>query len=100
MKFPLESVYSWYRNTLRNPQYRWWIVGGTLVYLLSPFDILPDFFPIIGEIDDIAIVTLLFAEISQIVVEHLKQRQVDSNVSETQGTETSTVEVNAVQMKE
>jgi uncharacterized membrane protein YkvA (DUF1232 family) len=100
MKFPLESVYSWYRNTLRNPQYRWWIVGGTLVYLLSPFDILPDFFPIIGEIDDIAIVTLLFAEISQIVVERLKQRQPEANVSETTGTETSTVEVDAVQMKE
>jgi uncharacterized membrane protein YkvA (DUF1232 family) len=100
MKFPLESVYSWYRNTLRNPQYRWWIVGGTLVYLLSPFDILPDFFPIIGEIDDIAIVTLLFAEISQIVVERLKQRQPKPNVSETTGTETPTVEVDAVQMKE
>jgi uncharacterized membrane protein YkvA (DUF1232 family) len=100
MKFPLESVYSWYRNTLRNPQYRWWIVGGTLVYLLSPFDILPDFFPIIGEIDDIAIVTLLFAEISQIVVERLKQRQPESNASESNGTEASTVEVDAVQMKE
>jgi uncharacterized membrane protein YkvA (DUF1232 family) len=100
MKFPLESVYSWYRNTLRNPQYRWWIVGGTLVYLLSPFDILPDFFPIIGEIDDIAIVTLLFAEISQIVVERLKQRKPEANVSGTNGTETSTVEVDAVQMKE
>jgi uncharacterized membrane protein YkvA (DUF1232 family) len=100
MKFPLESVYSWYRNTLRNPQYRWWIVGGTLVYLLSPFDILPDFFPIIGEIDDIAIVTLLFAEISQIVVERLKQRQPEANVSETTSTETPTVEVDAVQMKE
>jgi uncharacterized membrane protein YkvA (DUF1232 family) len=100
MKFPLESLYSWYRNTLRNPQYRWWIVGGTLVYLLSPFDILPDFFPIVGEIDDIAIVTLLFAEISQIVVERLKQRQTESKVSETNGTEISTVEVDAVQMKE
>lgn len=100
MKFPLESVYSWYRNTLRNPQYRWWIVGGTLVYLLSPFDILPDFFPIIGEIDDIAIVTLLFAEISQIVVERLKQRQPEANVSEATGTEPPTVEVDAVQMKE
>lgn len=100
MKFPLESVYSWYRNTLRNPQYRWWIVGGTLIYLLSPFDILPDFFPIIGEIDDIAIVTLLFAEISQIVVERLKQRNPESNASGTSGTETSTVEVDAVQMKE
>jgi uncharacterized membrane protein YkvA (DUF1232 family) len=100
MKFPLESLYSWYRNTLRNPQYRWWIVGGTLVYLLSPFDILPDFFPIIGEIDDIAIVTLLFAEISQIVVERLKQRQPEANVSEANGTEASTVEVDAVHLKE
>jgi uncharacterized membrane protein YkvA (DUF1232 family) len=100
MKFPLESLYSWYRNTLRNPQYRWWIVGGTLVYLLSPFDILPDFFPIIGEIDDIAIVTLLFAEISQIVVERLKQRQPESTVSETTSPGSPTVEVDAVQMKE
>jgi uncharacterized membrane protein YkvA (DUF1232 family) len=100
MKFPLESVYSWYRNTLRNPQYRWWIVGGTLIYLLSPFDILPDFFPIIGEIDDIAIVTLLFAEISQIVIERLKQHPPKSNPSKNEGTETSTVEVDAVQMKE
>ncbi len=99
MKFPLESVYGWYRNTLRNPQYRWWIVGGTLVYLLSPFDILPDFFPIIGEIDDIAIVTLLFAEISQIVVERLKQRQPEAN-AETNRTETAAVEVDAVQIKE
>jgi uncharacterized membrane protein YkvA (DUF1232 family) len=100
MKFPLESLYSWYRNTLRNPQYRWWIVGGTLVYLLSPFDILPDFFPIIGEIDDVAIVTLLFAEISQIVVERLKQRQPESTVSETTSPGSPTVEVDAVQMKE
>jgi uncharacterized membrane protein YkvA (DUF1232 family) len=100
MKFPLESLYGWYRNTIRNPQYRWWIVGGTLVYLLSPFDILPDFFPIIGEIDDIAIVTLLFAEISQIVVERLKQRQPEENVSKPASTETATVEVDAVQMKE
>jgi uncharacterized membrane protein YkvA (DUF1232 family) len=100
MKFPLESLYGWYRNTLRNPQYRWWMVGGTLVYLLSPFDILPDFFPIIGEIDDIAIVTLLFAEISQIVIERLNQRQPEANVSKPASTENATVEVDVVQMKE
>ena len=52
MNFSIQSVYNWYRDTIRNPKYRWWIILGTLVYLLSPFDISPDFLPILGEIDD------------------------------------------------
>ncbi len=52
MKFPIQSLYGFYRNAVRNPRYRWWIVLGTLVYLLSPFDISPDFLPILGEVDD------------------------------------------------
>src|SRR5262245_29318629 len=28
----------------------------TLVYVISPFDILPDFIPVIGEMDDVALV--------------------------------------------
>ena len=52
MNFSLESLYSLYRSMIRNPQYRWWIVLGTLAYLWSPIDILPDIFPINGWIDD------------------------------------------------
>ncbi|NJP11877.1 MAG: DUF1232 domain-containing protein [Leptolyngbyaceae cyanobacterium RU_5_1] len=51
-KFPADIVsnwlYNWYRNTLRHPKYRWWIILGTLLYLLSPVDISPDMFPILG----------------------------------------------------
>ena len=28
----------------------------TLVYVLSPFDVIPDFLPVIGEMDDVAVV--------------------------------------------
>jgi len=72
MNFSLESLYSWYRSMIRNPQYRWWVVLGTLAYLWSPIDILPDIFPIIGWIDDGLLATLLVTEISQLVLSRLK----------------------------
>ncbi|MEM1170037.1 MAG: YkvA family protein [Cyanobacteria bacterium P01_H01_bin.35] len=75
MSFSIQSLYTWYRNTIRNPKYRWWIIAGTLAYVLSPFDISPDFIPIIGQIDDVAIVTLLVAEVSQMVVDFIKLRR-------------------------
>ena len=71
----MQAIYTWYRNTLRNPKYRWWIVLGTIAYLVMPFDFLPDFIPFVGELDDIALFSLLVAEVSQIVVERLKARQ-------------------------
>lgn len=74
MNFPLESLYLWYRNMIRHPQYRWWIVLGTLVYLLSPLDFLPDIFPIVGWIDDGLLATLLVTEISQLVLARLQAR--------------------------
>jgi uncharacterized membrane protein YkvA (DUF1232 family) len=72
MKFSVESLYNWYRDTIRNPKYRWWIIGGSLLYLLSPLDISPDIFPIIGWIDDGVIATLLVAEVSSLFLEKLK----------------------------
>ncbi|NRB06652.1 MAG: DUF1232 domain-containing protein, partial [Richelia sp.] len=53
MKFSIQSLYVWYRNLLRNPKYRWWVILGTIVYLISPFDILPEVIPILGEVDDV-----------------------------------------------
>ncbi|MEO0457402.1 MAG: DUF1232 domain-containing protein [Cyanobacteria bacterium P01_A01_bin.114] len=70
----VESFYGWYRHTLRNTQYRWLIVAGTLLYLVSPIDLLPDVFPIIGWIDDGIIATLLVAELSQLMTEFLSSR--------------------------
>jgi uncharacterized membrane protein YkvA (DUF1232 family) len=95
MKISLQSIYNWYRSAIRNPKYRWWIVLGTLTYLVLPFDIAPDFFPIVGEIDDFVLVTLLLTEVYQMVMEHLKSQQQSPATANQEG---ETVEVNAVSL--
>jgi uncharacterized membrane protein YkvA (DUF1232 family) len=71
MASPVQSVYTWYRNLIANPRYRWWIIGATLVYLVSPIDIAPDVIPIVGQIDDAVIVMLLVSEVGQLLTERL-----------------------------
>jgi uncharacterized membrane protein YkvA (DUF1232 family) len=75
MKDLVAKFYGWYKSTLRNTKYRWLIVAGSLIYLLSPIDISPDFLPIVGWIDDGILATLLVTELSQIALEALNQRQ-------------------------
>jgi uncharacterized membrane protein YkvA (DUF1232 family) len=95
MSFSIQSLYTWYRNTLRNPKYRWWIILGTLAYLLSPIDIAPDFLPIVGQLDDLTLLTLLIAEVSQILTERVKARpQAQSKSASSE--EEATVDVKAV----
>ncbi len=97
--FSIQSIYSWYRNTIRNPKYRWWIVLGTMVYLFSPIDIAPDFIPIIGQIDDVFLLTLLVSEVSQLLIDGVKARKGTEVTSETASTTDKTVDVDAVSVK-
>lgn len=103
MKFSVESLYTWYRETIRNPKYRWWIIGGSLLYLLSPLDISPDVFPIIGWIDDGVIATLLVAEVSSLLLDKLKAGKPEAgnaaNSASEADTTDRTVEVDAVSLK-
>jgi uncharacterized membrane protein YkvA (DUF1232 family) len=91
-----QSIYAWYRDIIRNPKYRWWIIVGSLAYILSPIDISPDLIPIVGQIDDVLIMTLLVSEVSQMLIDRVKTMK---------GQDTTTVEsaekpvdVNAVSM--
>ena len=95
MKSYITAFHTWYRNTLRHPRYRWLIILGTVAYLVSPFDISPDLFPIVGWIDDTAIVSLLVAELSQMAVSYVKNRDGGSGL-EDESSEDDTVEVNAI----
>lgn len=103
MKFSIDSVYNWYRNLIRNPKYRWWVILGTLVYFISPIDIIPDVFPIVGEIDDVLLMTLLVTEVSGLVLEGWKTRKgvsTDTNTSDDATSNTAkTVDVDAVSVK-
>ena len=97
MNFSIQSIYNWYRGLLRNPKYRWWVVAGSIVYLVSPIDISPDIFPVIGWIDDGIVISLLIAEVAQIAKDKLQE----SNTRATKATEetpATTVDVNAVQV--
>ncbi|NJL49119.1 MAG: DUF1232 domain-containing protein [Leptolyngbyaceae cyanobacterium SM2_5_2] len=75
MKDMIESFYRWYKAMLRNTKYRWVLVLGTLIYLVSPIDISPDFLPIIGWVDDGILATLLVSELSQMAVDSLGKRK-------------------------
>ncbi len=97
MNFSIQSIYNWYRDLLRNPKYRWWVIGASVVYIVSPLDISPDVFPVIGWIDDGIVISLLIAEVSQIVKEKLQEHNVRAAKATDTVTDT-TVDVNAVQV--
>jgi uncharacterized membrane protein YkvA (DUF1232 family) len=97
MNFSIQSIYNWYRDLLRNPKYRWWVVAGSLVYLVSPIDISPDVFPIVGWIDDGIVISLLIAEVSQIVKDKLEEHNVRAGKA-TESVSDMAVDVNAVKI--
>jgi len=84
-----------------NPKYRWFVLAGSLIYLVSPLDISPDIFPIVGWLDDGVIVTLLVSEVSQILLDRRnaqKNKQsssVASTTSEFDSTANATIDVKA-----
>jgi uncharacterized membrane protein YkvA (DUF1232 family) len=104
MASPVQSVYTWYRNLIANPRYRWWIIGATLVYLLSPIDIAPDVIPFIGQIDDAVIVMLLVSELGQLMSDRLnaakvrRSNQAASAATNSGNSTGDTVEVDAVSL--
>lgn len=94
MKFPLQIVYNWYKQIIAHPRYRWWVVLGTIAYLLSPVDFSSDFLPFIGQLDDVAIVTLMVTELSSVAKEFAKNKSNTKANQET--TNNQVVEVKAV----
>jgi uncharacterized membrane protein YkvA (DUF1232 family) len=100
MNFSIQSIYNWYRDLLRNPKYRWWVVAGSIVYLVSPLDISPDIFPVIGWIDDGIVISLLIAEVSQIAKEKLQAYNTKAEKATTSTpVEDAPVDVKAVQVE-
>ncbi|MBM4051051.1 MAG: DUF1232 domain-containing protein [Planctomycetes bacterium] len=56
------------------------MLGGLLVYLISPIDLVPDFIPVLGELDDLVLVALVFNRLvaragRDVVLEHWDGRE-------------------------
>jgi uncharacterized membrane protein YkvA (DUF1232 family) len=83
MKFLTQPLYNWYRATLRNSKYRWLIVLGSLLYLVSPVDLVTDVLPVVGWIDDGVVATVLVTEVSQLLLEQLKNRKAKNSKTNT-----------------
>ncbi|HIK44440.1 MAG TPA: DUF1232 domain-containing protein [Leptolyngbyaceae cyanobacterium M65_K2018_010] len=64
-----QTIMNWYRQLVRNSKYRWIVLLGTLAYLVSPIDISPDMFPVLGWIDDGLLATIAITEVSQILID-------------------------------
>ncbi|MBE9010117.1 DUF1232 domain-containing protein [Pseudanabaenaceae cyanobacterium LEGE 13415] len=91
--------YDWYRNLVRSSKYRWLIIAGTLLYLFSPIDLLPDMIPVIGQIDDTVLLGLLVAEVSSMLMDRLKAQKGTTTATVDGKPAEDTVEVEATTVK-
>ncbi len=58
----LKTEFAVYRLVLQHPNTprpAKWLLGLAIGYMLMPFDLIPDFIPVIGQLDDAVIVPLL-----------------------------------------
>lgn len=46
------------------------IIIGTLIYVISPIDLVPDVIPVLGLLDDVAIITVATAAVSKEIVRY------------------------------
>jgi uncharacterized membrane protein YkvA (DUF1232 family) len=53
------KVYKMVLKDKRTPRFVKWLLGLAVGYALLPFDIIPDFIPVIGHLDDLVLVPLL-----------------------------------------
>lgn len=78
-KLRFRDKISFVRDVMRDQRVPWWsklIAGALVVYLASPIDLIPDFIPVLGHLDDLAIALiagglLLRSVPSEVIEEHL-----------------------------
>lgn len=58
----LKQEFAVYKLVLKHPETPWvakLFLGLAIGYLLLPFDLIPDFIPVLGQLDDVVIIPVL-----------------------------------------
>ena len=72
----LKQEFEVYRLVLKHPDTPWIakiFLGLALGYLLMPFDLIPDFIPIIGQLDEVVIIPILLYVALLLTPKHIIQ---------------------------
>lgn len=67
---------------MNHPKYRWLVIIASLLYILIPVDLLPDFIPLLGWIDDAGFLALILAEVNELAQERRNTIKAERNPKE------------------
>lgn len=94
----MRYLFQGYRRLLTHPKYGLWVLLGSLLYLVSPIDISPDLIPLLGQIDDVALIVLMVSAASQWLTQQFLSEQVAEDELGQDDSVTETVDVKAVEV--
>lgn len=85
-KLRFRDKISFVRDVMRDRRVPWWsklIAGALVLYLASPIDLIPDFIPVLGHLDDLVVAliaggVLLRTVPRPVIEEHLAAREADA----------------------
>ena len=75
----MRFLFQGYRRLLTHPKYGIWVVLASLLYLVSPIDLSPDLLPLLGQIDDVALIMLMLSVGAQWLSRQFLQQPSDAN---------------------
>lgn len=94
----MRYLFQGYRRLLTHPRYGLWVLLGSLLYLVSPIDLSPDLIPLLGQIDDVALIVLMVSAASQWLSQQFLNEQTTENAPQPDDSVTKTVDVKAVEV--
>lgn len=93
----MRYLFQGYRRLLTHPQYGIWVLLASIVYLISPIDISPDLIPLLGQIDDVALIVLMVSAATQWLSQQFLAAQ-DQQMTPDDDSVRETVDVKAVEI--